>query len=192
MQAQPQPDPDFEAPALAPELRRPLLEIARAALRAAASGQRYHPPRPPDPVLLEPRAAFVSLYLQGLLRGCIGSIAARRPLYEAVADAAHCAAREDPRFAPVTPEEEPQVKLEISVLSPLRRIQPGELVVGRHGLLVSHAGLRGLLLPQVAVKYGLNAEDFLAETCRKAGLDREAWKQGAVIEAFTAQVFGED
>ena len=83
------------------------------------------------------------------------------------------------------------LNLEISVLSPLSDIAPENIEVGRHGLIISHQGLRGLLLPQVAVQWKWNREQFLEETCRKAGLPIDAWRQGARIQAFTAQVFEE-
>ncbi len=81
--------------------------------------------------------------------------------------------------------------MEISVLSPMFEIAPEDVVVGRHGLMVSYEGRRGLLLPQVAQEYGWDRETFLAQTCRKAGLPLDMWKRGAKLEAFTAEVFGE-
>jgi uncharacterized protein (TIGR00296 family) len=83
------------------------------------------------------------------------------------------------------------LNLEISVLSPLSDIAPESIEVGRHGLLISRDGMRGLLLPQVAVQWNWDREHFLAETCRKAGLPPDAWRQGARIQGFTAQVFEE-
>jgi AmmeMemoRadiSam system protein A len=127
----------------------------------------------------------------GDLRGCIGSTAARLPLEQAVAAAAYSASREDPRFDPVNPAELPLIDVEISVLSPFVEIRPEEIVVGRHGLMISSDFARGLLLPQVAEERHWSAERFLEETCRKAGLPAGAWKHGARIQAFTAEVFGE-
>jgi AmmeMemoRadiSam system protein A len=98
---------------------------------------------------------------------------------------------EDPRFPPVTEAEFGSLQVEISVLSPMFEIAPGDVVVGRHGLMVSHEGRRGLLLPQVAPEWGWDRETLLAQTCRKAGLLPDMWKRGAKLEAFTAEVFGE-
>jgi uncharacterized protein (TIGR00296 family) len=101
------------------------------------------------------------------------------------------AALHDPRFSPVSAKELSALRLEISVLSPLEDIAPEQVEVGRHGLLVSRGGQRGLLLPQVAVEWEWDGEHFLAETCLKAGLPPDAWQHGARIQAFTAQVFKE-
>ena len=101
------------------------------------------------------------------------------------------AAFHDPRFLPVSPEEAPGLEVEISVLSPLRPIAPEEVVVGRHGLVVSRGSYRGLLLPQVAVENGWNAATFLEQTCLKAGLPTDAWQHGAILQGFVAEVFGE-
>jgi len=168
------------------------LEVARQAVRAAAeTGRRQEPPAGAPDRLREKRAAFVSLHKRGELRGCIGSTMARLPLDQAVADAAYSAAMQDPRFDPVTVDELPDIDVEISVLSPLAEIRPEEIVVGRHGLMISSDFARGLLLPQVAESRGWSAERFLEETCRKAGLPGDAWRHGAKIQAFTAAVFGE-
>ncbi len=172
------------------EERRELLRLARAAIAAALRGERFAPPAP-GPHLSEKRGAFTTLHCQGRLRGCIGYVEAREPLYRTVIETAQAAAFEDPRFQPLSPEEMPDVKLEISVMSPLQEIAPADVQVGVHGLLLSQHGRRGLLLPQVATEWGFSREDFLRETCRKAGLPNDAWQHGARIEAFTAEVFGE-
>ena len=112
-------------------------------------------------------------------------------LYRAVADTARGAAFEDTRFYPVTREEAGELKIELSILSPPQAIAPDAIEVGRHGLLISMAGYRGLLLPQVPVEHHWDRVEFLQQTCRKAGLPRDAWEKGATIEAFTAEVFGE-
>jgi len=104
---------------------------------------------------------------------------------------ARAAALEDPRFDPVSGAELDSLQLEISVLSPMFEIAPEDVVVGRHGLMMSYGGRRGLLLPQVPVEVGWDRETFLSQTCRKAGLPLDQWKKGAKIEAFTAEVFGE-
>jgi AmmeMemoRadiSam system protein A len=112
-------------------------------------------------------------------------------VYRAVADTARAAAFEDTRFDPVTLEEAQQLKIELSILSPPQPITAEEIEIGRHGLLISMAGYRGLLLPQVPVEHHWDRVTFLEQTCRKAGLPRDAWEKGANIEAFTAEVFGE-
>lgn len=180
--------------------RQYLLQVAAQAVRLAAeTGRHYQPtdlPQRDSPERLrEKRAVFVTLRKRGELsghelRGCIGSTVARLPLDQAVADAAYSAALQDPRFDPVTPDELPLIDVEISVLSPFVEIRPEEVVVGRHGLMISSDFARGLLLPQVAEERHWSAERFLEETCRKAGLPSGAWKQGARIQAFTADVFG--
>jgi AmmeMemoRadiSam system protein A len=109
-----------------------------------------------------------------------------------VVDCSVSAATEDPRFAPVQLEDLPSLDIEISVLSPLEIVKEvGTIEVGTHGLVVSQHGRRGLLLPQVAVQYNWDQEQFLRETCRKAGLATDAWQKGAQIESFAAFVFGE-
>jgi AmmeMemoRadiSam system protein A len=121
----------------------------------------------------------------------VGVITANKPLYITVGECAVWAGLQDHRFPPVTKREVRELNFEISVLSPLADTAPEEIEVGRHGLVISHEGLRGLLLPQVAVQWKWTRERFLEETCRKAGLSRDAWRQGARIQAFTAQVFQE-
>jgi AmmeMemoRadiSam system protein A len=113
-------------------------------------------------------------------------------LYRTVPETARSAAFDDPRFTPVTADEVAGLEIEISVLSPLLPINPKEIVVGRHGLVIQKGLRRGLLLPQVPVEWGWDRETFLVQTCKKAGLPLDAWKQGADIQAFTAEVFGEN
>jgi AmmeMemoRadiSam system protein A len=141
------------------------------------------------------RGAFVTLKTraEGRLRGCIGHLEADRPLEQAVQEMAIAAATEDPRFPAVTPEELDTLGLEISVLSPLERVRPEDVEVGRHGLLVQFRGRRGLLLPQVAVAQRWDRETFLDHTCRKAGVPAESWRDpDCVLLAFTATVFAEE
>lgn len=101
------------------------------------------------------------------------------------------AALADPRFRPVTPDETPLLHVEISVLSTPEEIAPDQIVIGEHGLIISRGLRRGLLLPQVPIAWNWNREQFLEETCLKAGLPADAWKTGTRIEAFTAEVFEE-
>lgn len=133
----------------------------------------------------------MTLHKNRELRGCIGMIVAVSALDETVRAMARAAALEDPRFRPVTEAELESLQLEISVLSPMVEIAAEDVIAGRHGLMVSYGGRRGLLLPQVAVEQRWDRETFLSQTCRKAGLPLDQWKKGAKIEAFTAEVFGE-
>jgi len=175
-----------------------LLGVARDSLEAAACGSSYEAPRVPaelaaaDHVELDrPRAAFVTLHEENRLRGCVGHTDAELPLRVVVAEMARAAALEDTRFPTVAPEEVPRIELEISVLSDLFPISPDQIVPGTHGLLVRRGLRRGLLLPQVATAYDWDSRKFLEETCRKAGLPANAWKHGAHIEAFTADLIHE-
>jgi AmmeMemoRadiSam system protein A len=137
------------------------------------------------------RGAFTSLYLQGELRGCVGYVLPTCTLYRAVAETARAAAFSDNRFSPVSEQEAPLLEVELSVLSRPEAIRAEEIQIGRHGLLITGGGRRGLLLPQVPVERGWDATTFLEQTCRKAGLPIDAWRRGASIEAFTAEVFGD-
>lgn len=181
-------------PSFSSQEQRFLLGVARRAIAAALRGLPVDPDTLasgfPSDALRSPRAAFVTLRRQGRLRGCVGVIQAK-PLYQAIASAAVSAAFQDPRFPPVAAEELPGLEIEISVLSPFFAITPEQLIAGEHGLLVSDGFHRGLLLPQVARETGWDRERFLEETCLKAGLARSAWKEGARLEAFTAEVFSD-
>ena len=168
-----------------------LLELARAALEEAVRLGRMSEVAERSEALRIPCGAFVTLTGGNRLRGCIGHIEALRPLYVTVRECARAAALDDPRFEPVTPAELPSLRLEISVLSPLLDVAPQQVEVGRHGLLISRAAQRGLLLPQVAVEWNWDREQFLEETCLKAGVPADAWQHGARIQAFTAQVLEE-
>lgn len=136
--------------------------------------------------------AFVSLHRGGELRGCIGHIEADDFLARIVARCAVAAATEDPRFAPLAVSELDEVSIELSVLGPLEPIVDIDAIdVGRHGLVIEHGWHRGLLLPQVAREWRWDRQEFLEHTCRKAGLDRDVWKQGARLWVFEAEVFGD-
>lgn len=179
---------------LADGQKRLLLEIARKSIVAAVEGRPWLPPPelPGNEELRQPGGAFVTLHRRGRLRGCIGQLPGAEPLIEVVPHCARLAALEDPRFAPVAPEEVAELEIEISVLSQPEEIPPEEIVAGKHGLLVSRGWQRGVLLPQVATQFGWNALRFLEETCVKAGLDPHAWKEPATsVQAFTASVFSE-
>ena len=172
--------------------RKDLLGIARRALEGYIGAGKIPPEEGARGTLAAPGAAFVTLTKNGRLRGCIGYTEAVAPLFKVVQECAVAAATEDPRFPPVTPNELPSLRVEISVLTPLVPIRPEEVEVGRHGLMVSQGRMRGLLLPQVPVDFGWDAETFLDQTCVKAGLPPSAWRHGATLRAFTAEVFGEE
>jgi uncharacterized protein len=172
------------------EERGLLLRLAHRAIEASLVGRRLDLTAP-SPHLAETRGAFTTLHLHGRLRGCIGYVVPTHSLYRTVAETALAAAFDDPRFPPVTPDEAPDLMIEISVLSPLQPVRPEEVVVGVHGLVVTKGAHRGLLLPQVPVEWRWNREMFLSQTCLKAGLPAAAWLQGADLQAFTAEVFGE-
>ena len=170
-----------------------LLKIARDAVLSYLSGRAPSYPPITDGPLTGSYGVFVSLHEKSELRGCIGNVHSTKPLYRSVAEAAVSAAVGDPRFTPLTVLEMPRVDFEISVLSPMTKVDDvASVEVGRDGLMISRGGARGLLLPQVASSYGWDRERFLAETCRKAGLKPGAWKDGdTTIFRFTAYVFGE-
>jgi AmmeMemoRadiSam system protein A len=169
-----------------------LLQIARKAVRAYILSHAYTPPEIDSGNLTESCGIFVSIHKDGALRGCIGNVHGAGPLYRTVGECAISAAVGDPRFVPVAKDELALIDFEISVLSPLQRVLDiSEIEIGTHGLLVTKRGSRGLLLPQVATAYGWDRETFLRETCRKAGLRYDDWKDGAAIHRFSAFVFGE-
>jgi AmmeMemoRadiSam system protein A len=169
-----------------------LLHIARDAVGSYLSGERPRLPDVSPGPLTEPAGIFVSLHKGIELRGCIGNIHPVGPLYRSAAECAIAAAVSDPRFMPLMATELPVVEFEISVLSPLQLVGDiHEIEVGKHGLLISKNNARGLLLPQVATTYGWGRERLLQETCKKAGLKPDDWKQGATIQSFGALVFGE-
>jgi AmmeMemoRadiSam system protein A len=172
-------------------LRQQLLAIARQAIASRLDGSTF---RPGGPLESLPAAAgvFVTLRAATELRGCIGTLDPSRPLVDLIVHAAVAAAFDDPRFPPLDRDEFGQVLLEISVLSPPELVlDPGDLEVGRHGLIVEHGARRGLLLPQVPIEWDWNRETFLAQTCLKAGLPHDAWECGATLMRFEAEVFGE-
>jgi AmmeMemoRadiSam system protein A len=143
--------------------------------------------------LAAPAAAFVTVKVGGELRGCIGRVDRTESLATVVARCARAAAFEDPRFDPIRPSDLPGLQVQVSVLSdPVPLADVTALEVGRHGLIVERGQCRGLLLPQVAVEYGWTPTEFLEHTCRKAGLSRDAWREGAELFVFEAEVFGED
>jgi AmmeMemoRadiSam system protein A len=171
--------------------RRYLLQLARRSIEECLTSGHASPVTPPEGAVRKEAAAFVTLRRGEELRGCIGHLAPPRPLYQTVQECALAAAFGDPRFPPLAASELPEIHIEISVLSDLEDIDPEKVEVGRHGLLVSLGPRRGLLLPQVATQWGWDRWRFLEETCLKAELPPDAWRRGARVQAFTADVFGE-
>lgn len=170
-----------------------LLRIARESVLAAVSGKSYSPGISKYDGLNRKAGAFVTLHERGELRGCIGYVEARLPISETVAQTAAKAAISDPRFNAVTPSETEDIELEISVLSPLKRvINTEEIIVGKHGVVIERGFYRGLLLPQVATENGWNREEFLRYTCMKAGLGEDCYNDAETqVYIFTADVFSE-
>jgi len=173
------------------EERRLLHHIARRAIEDVARGKPVPGFKVESGILMEKRGAFVTLKKRGQLRGCIGYIKGIKPLYRAVAEMAVAAAFNDPRFTPVTEAELPDLEIEISVLTPLKRVDDvGQIQVGRDGIYIKRGNYAGLLLPQVATEYGWDRETFLERTCLKAGLPKDAWKdENTRIYVFSAEVF---
>ncbi|MGH9405178.1 MAG: AmmeMemoRadiSam system protein A [Terriglobia bacterium] len=171
--------------------RRILLRIARRALDERIRLQGPQPPEALPDSLEQPGGAFVTLRKASALRGCVGRVESTHPLYQTVYECSLSAALNDPRFEPVTPGEVPQLQIEVSALSPLSDITAEQVEVGRHGLVISWGEQRGLLLPQVAAEWNWDRAAFLEHACLKAGLDKDAWRRGARIQAFTADIFAE-
>jgi AmmeMemoRadiSam system protein A len=177
------------------EERTELLRVARQSLETHFAERGPFEPEPATATLAEHRGAFVTLHRarDGELRGCVGMMRSEESLAATVARMAVSAAVEDGRFAPVTEQELPELQIEISALGPLLPIRPEDVEVGRHGLLISHQGRRGVLLPQVPVEHGWDRETFLGHTCMKAGLLPGTWQEeGVELLGFTAEVFGEE
>jgi AmmeMemoRadiSam system protein B/AmmeMemoRadiSam system protein A len=170
-----------------------LLKLARSTIEAKLRGKPIPDPRRESARLNEERGAFVTLTEHGQLRGCIGHIRGTQPLCLTVSEMAIAAATEDPRFPAMTAGELGDVSIEISVLTPLRTItDPEEIEVGRDGIYIQKGFNSGLLLPQVATDYGWDRYEFLDHTCMKAGLPAGCWREGATIQIFSAQIFGEE
>jgi len=179
-------------PSLSEADHRSLLELARRAIAEAVSLQKPVEGVLQSGVFAEKRGVFITIHARGRLRGCIGVVEAFEPLGESIARCAASAALHDPRFSPVSAEELRELQIEVSLLSALEPIHPENIEIGKHGLLISQGSKRGLLLPQVAVEHRLGREQFLEETCRKAGLNANAWQEPETqILGFTCEVFSE-
>lgn len=171
------------------ESQKRLLEVARQALERFVGGTPQSAAKVQDPYLLTSQyGSFVSLHRREELRGCVGTCIGGSPLYQTVIEMTEAAASQDHRFLPVTVGEIGEIKIGISILSPLSTVDDvGALEVGRHGLYVSRGARRGVLLPQVATEYGWDMETFLNQVCVKAGLDGDAWRSKETqISSFTA------
>ncbi len=179
-----------EASEFSPDEHALLLQLAHDSILASLENRAISLDSP-SAHLAESRGVFTTLYLNNALRGCVGYVFPISSVYRAVAETAVAAAFQDGRFPPVSAEEAPYLKVSLSILSPLKPIRPEEIEIGLHGLLVSQSGQRGLLLPQVPIEHQWDRTTFLEQTCRKAGLPPDAWLNGALVEAFTAEVFGE-
>jgi AmmeMemoRadiSam system protein A len=183
-----------EAPMeLTEDEKRELLNLARMSIRAALRDEPLPVIDTSNKKFLEPAAVFVTLRIDGDLRGCIGYIEARLPLGEAIREVAIRSAFNDPRFPPLAEEEFDRIEIEISILSPLRPVESvEEIVVGRHGLVIDDGRHRGLLLPHVPIEYHWTREEFLRHTCLKAGLLEDCWRRpGVTLSVFTTLTFSE-
>lgn len=178
---------------LTPEHKKTLLKIARESINNAVYDKKTPEYKINDKVLNANCGAFVTLHIKGNLRGCIGNITSEIPLWETVRNMAVESALRDPRFYPLTPGELNEADIEISVLSPLKKIKDtGEIKVGKHGLFIKKGFYQGLLLPQVATDYKWNSTQFLEQTCYKAGLNKNCYREETTeIFIFSAVVFGE-
>jgi AmmeMemoRadiSam system protein A len=167
------------------------LTLARAAI-----AERYGAPkvqRPPGSWLEQPRAVFVTLKLEGELRGCIGQLVARLPLFEAVREAAHGAAFTDPRFSPLEQEELVRLRIDVSVLSALEPLEVrdeeellAKLRPGVDGVVLSHEFRSGLFIPEMW-KQLPEPREFVTLLKRKAGFPRHVWLPGTKVHRFTAE-----
>lgn len=173
--------------------KRKILQTAREIIKSRFTGENPNIPEPTS-TLKEKCGAFVTLHKKGKLRGCIGFVTGIKPLIETIKEVAESSAFSDTRFPPVRIDELSDIKIEISVLSPLKRIQNiDEIQVGTHGIMIQQGFHSGLLLPQVATEYGWDRETFLTHTCYKAGLGGDCWQKSSTeIEIFTAIIFDEE
>lgn len=170
-----------------------LLNIARQAIIDQVQTGQYEVEPREEKSLNSRSGCFVSIKQNGKLRGCIGNFQSELPLFSEVAEMAVSSATKDPRFYPMLAEDLKNFLLEISVLSPLEKIEKtDEIEVGKHGIYLEKSFHRGVLLPQVAVEHGWDRKTFLMQTCIKAGLPTDAWRtEDAEIYIFSAQIFSE-
>lgn len=171
-----------------------MLKLARQSIKKYLNEGKKVEVKSSNPKLMRKCGAFVTLKRNGMLRGCIGYIEPVMPLYQAVSQMAIVAAVRDQRFPQVTQDELDEIEIEISVLSPLKKVdEPEEVEVGKHGIYMRRGICSGLLLPQVATEQNWNRKQFLEGTCRKAGLPSDVWKlSDTEIYVFTAEIFSEN
>ncbi|BCS55695.1 AmmeMemoRadiSam system protein A [Geobacter sp. SVR] len=173
--------------------QKELLKIARDTINGFVMTGEAPPVDANSPGMCAENGCFVTIKQHGRLRGCIGNFMSDKPLFRLVQEMAISAATQDPRFYRMKPQDLENFDLEISVLSPLKKISaPEEIQVGKHGLYIVKNTYRGVLLPQVATEYGWDRETFLKHICLKAGLPENAWKKQCDIYVFTALVFAEE
>lgn len=172
--------------------QRYLLALAREAIQYYLETDKHLKVKTEPGLLQEKRGAFVTLKKENNLRGCIGYPLPHKPLYQTIIEAAILAATQDTRFPPMKSAEMEHIKIEISVLTLPEKIKDiSHITIGQHGIIITQGLHRGLLLPQVPVEWDWDLETYLAHGCLKAGLSEDAWKKGAEIQIFSAQVFSE-
>lgn len=171
-----------------------MLKLVRYSIKQQFDSELGDYPKPDYDILNEKDGVFVTITIDGNLRGCIGYIFGTKPLFDTLKEAAVQAAFHDPRFSPLTEEEVDKTELEISILSaPFPMKNYDEIEIGKHGLILTENNSRGLLLPQVPVEHNMNLEEYLSAICQKTGLPAEYWKTKTLnIELFTATVFSEN
>ena len=185
--------PPAASGSLKPEERKQLLSLARQSIMSAVDETEFKMPADLPEAFRRPAGCFVTIKKEGMLRGCIGHIVADKPLAETTVAMARAAALEDPRFPPLTKAELEGLSIEISVLTPFEPVlDVEEIEVGVHGLFMVYGHYQGLLLPQVPVEQGWDREEFLDQTCGKAGLWQGCWREDVQIFKFSALVFGEN
>lgn len=170
-----------------------MLALARSAILSVLTGDAGKTSAPEPRCFTLRRGVFVTIYVDGKLRGCIGVIEGRETLGQSIVHCAQSAAFHDTRFPALRVDEIAGLQIEISVLSELFLLDPEKIEIGKHGLFITAAHRQGLLLPQVAVEHGLSREQFREETCRKAGLPHDAWRsREAQLFGFTCEILRED
>jgi AmmeMemoRadiSam system protein A len=173
--------------------KQELVNLAKEAIAAFVRSGELINFESQDPVLNQTLGVFVTLRKREALRGCIGQLRSDDPLYQTVKETAVSAASRDPRFPPVSNAELNELSIKISILSPLEPVEDvSEIEVGVHGVMIIHAGHRGILLPQVPVERGWDRKTFLENVCLKAGLPPDTWKEKPELYSFTSLDFGEN
>jgi uncharacterized protein len=171
--------------------RQRLLQLARASLEASV--RRHARPPVPRDLAIKAFGVFVTIHHQHELRGCLGSLDCGDSIVASLVRLAGAVAREDTRFESLREHELAETTIDLSLLTvPEAVVDHAHIEVGRHGLIVEQGRHRGLLLPQVATEHGWDRHALLAHTCIKAGLPGDAWRHGAAVSSFEAEVFSEE